>query len=236
MPNWKIKPGSYSLYLFCVVLLMTSCKFEQSTASSGQTVDIKNDKLLKQIFAVRKYAKYPIGIVIGKQSQALCKTNNINIENMSEHEALEKIANDSGFLFSEDGGTYVLKDKSIAPWMQDILDYRIKSFPAVHHVTMDYIGLGLTTWIGAIVADGHGSGWSITGSQNLQFYDLDQSENMTVQEIANKIAALNQNVVWVMRPVRRQKNDPPKNAADIEVRFFHSKDLDQLRLDCCGMR
>lgn len=203
----------------------------QSKTNSAQPSEIteqpfqisdKDDRPLKQIFSARMHAKYPIGIVIGKQPQSLCKTNDSQFIQMTAHDALQKIAAESGFLLSEEDGMYLIEDPSIAPWMQSILSYRMETFPAFHHVTMNYLGATLIMWMRSSISNVHDFGGEMRGSDNIKFYDLDESKNMTIQEIASKIAALDPKVIWVMRPL----TESPKDVNDIEFRFVHLKDLD----------
>lgn len=220
--------------LAAVLLLISSSPLiAQSTgASPGPAPEAHQMSVMQAIGAVGLRSRQPIGLVLGRDYKRLCRLGvDFDLEGVAAPEALQKLAELSGYTLQQDGAVVLLIAPDTETWQRDILTHQFSNFGHFTNATMVYLGANLTGWIWAEVGHAQGYGGSIMHSTSDQEFSFSVAGPASTMEIADRIVQLGEHGIWMLR---RDKADA-KGPLDEEVQVFSYHDSPgQVKNLSCG--
>jgi len=206
------------LWLLSAVLVAGA----QSTVVTAPQVTLSvSGSQMTAISAIGHQAHLPIGIIVGKDYGRLCRlSGSFDFKGSDPRDALRKVAEHAGYTLTEDGGAQVLTAPDLAPWQQEVLNYRVTAFPGLKNETMAYMGMMLTGWIQTTIGQGHGFAGSVLGSLTDRQLSLPPMRSVSIQEIADRIVSLDDGGIWIMKPTVNN----PEGPKDVEIEVISYRD------------
>lgn len=187
---------------------------------------------LEALVAIALQTHAPMGIVFGKNQNALCENPRaFDIRNELPAEALTKIADLGGYSVTKRNNTLLVVPPDLYLWQVEVLEYRYDSFPAESGMTM--AGLGARLYGSMCMSMGRVSGFaaSTLHSATSQTFNTVAMSRASTEEIANSIVNLGDKGLWVLK----SKVPEPKGVLDEELRIYSYRDdahaLSQLSCD-----
>jgi hypothetical protein len=175
---------------------------------------------MSAIGAIGHQAHFPIGIIVGKDYGRLCRlSGSFDFKGSDPRDALRKVAEQAGYTLTGESGPQVLIASDIAPWQQDVLNYKLTASPGIKNETMAYMGTVLTGWIQMAIAK-RGFAGSVLSSLTDRQLSLPPMRSVSIQEIADRIVSLDEGGIWIMKPTVKNPEDPK----DVEIEVISYRD------------
>ena len=217
-----------ALWLLSAVLVAGA----QSTVVTAPQVTLSvSGSHMSAISAIGHQAHLPIGIIVGMDYGRLCRlSGSFDFKGSDPRDALRKVAEHAGYTLTEDSGAQVLTAPDLAPWQQDVLNYRVTAFPGMKNKTMAYMGMMLTGWIQTEINKVSGFAGDLPGSLTDRQLSLPPMRSVSIQEIADRIVSLDEGGIWMMKPTVENPESPKE--VEIEVISYHDRPNVSSQITC----
>jgi hypothetical protein len=169
--------------------------------NAGSTVTFKCDRAtpMDLIRATGRQTRIPMGIVLGKDADALSKPmRSYDLEGVDARVALLKAIEGTGYSLKDEEHVTVLIAGDVTSRQEELLMHRYSNFESSNQ-TMVEMGANLTGWMLVEVDRAEGYGGSIPGSTNDERFTLDVASPASTEEIANRIVSLGSKGMWIFR-------------------------------------
>jgi hypothetical protein len=174
---------------------------------------------LELIRAVGFQTRLPIGLVSGRDLDALSKTkHSYDLDNADARSSLLKAIEGTGYSIKNEDEVLVIIAGDLAPRQRDLLAHQYSNFRTNLDGTMVEFGMTLEMWMRDAVAvdPKRGYGMSILGSTNDERFALRVPHLATTEEIANQIVSQGSRGMWVFRVSASSPTDGSADSIDIE--------------------
>jgi hypothetical protein len=174
---------------------------------------------LELIRAVGFQTRLPIGLVLGRDLDALSKTkHSYDLDNADARPALLKAIEGTGYSIENENQVVVIIAGDLAPRQRDLLAHRYSNFRTNLDGTMVDFGTTLEMWMRDAVAvdPKRGYGMSILGSTNDERFALRVPHLATTEEIANQIVSQGSRGMWVFTVSASTPTDGSADSINIE--------------------
>lgn len=224
---------------FAIIVLASSvlCAESNSRAQASEnplriSYSSRGQSLMTAITAVSLLSHSPVGIVLGTESDRLCKTSaTFDIVDSPPDEALGKITRLAGYTISYQDGVSVLLPPDLPDWESVALAHRFVSTPRQQDVTISGLGVTLTGWIQMDIGHIPTFAASVMSSPGDKNFNLPEMKNVTISQIANRIVTLPGGGIWILRPAV----PVAKSVLDVELRSYsYADNPDQIQSLGCG--
>jgi hypothetical protein len=169
----------------------------------GMKATFKCDRAtpLEVIRAVGFQTRIPIGVVLGRDLDALSKTTHAyDLENVDAKFALSKAIEGTGYSIKDEDHVVVIVADDLTARQRDLLVHQYSNFGlGFTHETMVSLGMVLTGWMRQAVDPTRGYGASILTSLNEEQLKLDVAPIATTEEIANQIVSEGSKGMWIFK-------------------------------------
>lgn len=217
-------------------LLMTACITAYSQVNTTKrapdpfAIAPYSASVMQAIGAVGLHSQQPIGLVLGRDNQRLCRLGgDFDFSSADTLQALNELAEFSGYSFQQDRAAVVLVAPDLDPWQREILTHQFSNFGSARS-TMAFLGANLTGWVGTEVGHAQGYGLDIMFSPDDQKFTFSVSDPASTMQIADRIVELGDGGLWIMRPRSKHPNGPLDE--EIETESYHDKPSDIQNLTC----
>lgn len=155
---------------------------------------------LDLIEAAGRQTRIPIGVVLGRDAEALSgPVRSYNVVNARFRSALKAAIRGSGFKLKNDGGVFVIVARDLTPRQKKLLYHRYSQIKCAANSTLVGMGADLTMWMLAAEDKNRGSGWDILSSMNDERFTLPDMAGETTREIADRMVSLGSRGIWIFR-------------------------------------
>lgn len=156
---------------------------------------------LDLIRAVGFQTRIPIGVMLGRDLDALSKTSRSHdLEDVDAKSALSKAVEGIGYSIKDENGVIVLTADDLAPRQREILVYEFPKFGEGRRSDkMICYGMALTGWIRQVAHPGAGYASSCATSPNEEEFKLNIAPLATTEEIANQIVSQGSKGMWILK-------------------------------------
>lgn len=219
-------------------LLMTACITAYSQDSTTEpkrapdpfAIAPYRASVMQAVGAVGLHSGQPIGLVLGRDNQRLCRLGgDFDFSRADTLQALNELAEFSGYSFQQDRAAVVLVAPDLDPWQREILTHQFSNFGSARS-TMAFLGANLTGWVRTEVGHAQGYGMDIMSSTDDQKLSFKFTGAVSTMEIADRIVEFGDHGIWIMRP----RSQHPKGPLDeeIEIVSYHDRPNDIQNLTC----
>jgi hypothetical protein len=174
-----------------------TCRAQEAKDTQVDLVQ-RNATLLETITAVGLQTHVPIGVVLGGKDDVLCKTRrSFSFKDTPPRSALEQAASLVNYSVEERNGVLLLTAPDVTAHQRQWLTHRFERFPAEAR-TMHLLSADLSGWLWSEVD--HGGSWGTSIGDSAQAYkiDLPLLENMTTEEIADRVVTTGPGGMWIL--------------------------------------
>lgn len=155
---------------------------------------------LELIRATGYQTRIPIGLVLGRDQNALSKTrHSYNLKDVDAMAALREAIKGTGYSLKEKNHVFILSAGDVTTRQQQILRYRYSDFKPGPDETMVELGATLTMWMRALLDPKTGFMTDIPSSTNEERFLVSIPQGATTEDIANRIVSLGSRGMWVLR-------------------------------------
>lgn len=156
---------------------------------------------LDLIRAVGFQTRMPIGLVLGRDLDALSKTTHAyDLENVDARFALSKAIEGTGYSIKDENHVVVIIADDLAPRQRDLLVHPHSKFgTGGPSNNMICFGMELTGWMRAATRPESGYTISCSTSTNEEQFELNIAPVATTEEIANQIVSQGSKGMWVFK-------------------------------------
>lgn len=168
--------------------------------------------------AVGRQTRTPIGIVLGRNTDALTKEPRpYDLEGVTPETALREAAEDANYTLKQEGLVWVLVAVDATFSQNSLLSHRYPDFPQTGPTTMVEMGVMLTMWMQAASHPEIQSFMgSIGGSTNDEKLTLKVPPSSSTEEIANAVASLGSKGIWILRAAADNSDAGLNDKVEIE--------------------
>jgi hypothetical protein len=200
---------------------------KQSERVHSQVNYVGRVTALDAIVAVGLQTHTPIGIVPGRDTKSLCRSQYpFDLGGMDVSAALLDIAHRAQYSLAEENGVFIITASDTTPRQLEVLGHRFKEFKPGTEQTMHMLTFQLSGWLWAEVAHGEGYGGSILDNPAAPKISLPPVlENITTQEIADRVITNGKGGMWISKI----NPDSAKELDDFSIEFESYGDADQLK-------
>ena len=172
---------------------------------------------MELIRAVGFQVRIPIGLVLGRDLDALSKTtHSYNLENVSAMSALSKAIEGTGYSIKNEAGVVVLLAGDLAPRQRDRLIHAYSNFGSGRPIDkMICFGMALTGWMREAASPGSGYAVSCSTSANEEQLKPSFGPVATTEEIANQIVSQGSKGMWIFKVSASPPTGVPTEEVDI---------------------
>ena len=154
----RIAPVGF-LLVACLAAHGQDVKTEGKPQSESRNAQ-NGTSVMQAIGAVGVRSHQPIGLVLGRDYGRLCRLAvDFDSEGLAAPEALQKIAEFSGYTLQQDGAAVVLIAPDVEVWQPEILRHQFSHFGVSGHAQMTVLAANLTGWMWTEV--GHAPGYGL---------------------------------------------------------------------------
>lgn len=154
---------------------------------------------MELIRAIGYQTRVPIGIVLGRDLDALSRTRRVyDSDGVDVVSALRRAVEGSGYQIREVGSVLVLIAGDETPRQRDLLSHRYSNFKSNAAETMVSLGMDLTMWMRAFVDPKLGFAMDLLSSTNDERFTLHWPGVASTEEIANRIASQGSRGLWIL--------------------------------------
>lgn len=173
---------------------------------------------LELIQAVGRQTRIPIGIVFGRDANALTKErHSYDLENVTPETALQEAAHDADYTLNQEGAVWVLVADDLSSRQSSLLLQTYSDFNVRELCTLVELGVSLTMWMQAAANPKiQGFGGSILHSLNDERLTLKVPPSSNTEEIANAIVSLGSKGMWMLKAAPDSPNDALNDQVEIE--------------------
>jgi len=155
---------------------------------------------LDAIIAIGLAAHAPIGILPGKDTTALCKTQYwFDLSGVDAQAALESVAQKIQYSLSEEDGVLVLRAPDLTSRQIELVNRRLPEFPGQVQQVTALVSANLATALWATDHPNQGFGGSILHGTDDVRISLLQSNNVTALEVADSVVVKGSGGIWASR-------------------------------------
>jgi hypothetical protein len=156
---------------------------------------------LDLIRSVGRQTRTPIGVVLGRNTDALTKDRrSYDLENVAPETALREAARDANYTLKQEGPVWVLVADDVTSRQSSLLSLSYTGCDLDFSGTMVGMGVSLTMCVRITASpEIQGFGGSILGSLNDERLTLKVTPSSTTEEIANMIVSLGSRGMWILR-------------------------------------
>lgn len=153
------------------------------------------------IRAVGDQTRIPIGVALGRDSDALTKTtHSYDLENVDARSALGQALEGTGYSVKEESGVLVLIAGDLAPRQRDLLAHPYSNFGKGRlSGKMVCLGMNLTGWLRNAARPRTGYAISCATATNEEEVTLDLLRIATTEEIANQLVSQGSHGMWIFK-------------------------------------
>jgi hypothetical protein len=215
--------------------------FKQDVFNQKRAFEAKTVTPLVAIREIGLQSHAPIGIVIGANQSALC-TGRVSfaLHEVTPRDALEEAVRSANYSVEEQDGIILLMAPDINSHQRKLLTHRFKEFRTEAKQTMHGISAQLTgsLWIEVDGASGYCA--SIGDSTTAHTISLPLLEDVTTEQIADRIATIPPGGMWILQgntippllPATEGSTTPSANdSARDTIDFYSWSEPDQVRMD-----
>ncbi|HEX5233877.1 MAG TPA: hypothetical protein VFW25_00960 [Silvibacterium sp.] len=187
--------------------------------NAGSTVTFKcaHATPLDLIRATGQQTRFPIGVVLGEDLDALSKpVRSYDLENVNARDALLEAIQGTTFSLREENHVAILFGGDITRRQQQLLMHRYAYFNPSQGATTVELGAYLNEWMWAAINPAQGSLSSIGGSLNDERFTLTPMKEATTEEIANRIVSLGSKGMWIFRVAAFHPTDASADQIEVE--------------------
>ena len=142
----------------------------------------------------------PIGIVAESPSGLCRPLRNIDLANAPVERVLDALIPGPDYVWSNEGGVFVIKPRTVPESSQFLLQLRFDRFGTMK-TTFQGLGLILALRIRGLLQSSTGIAGDILSSTNAEEVNPMILENVTVEEVANRIVLQASKGLWILYPV-----------------------------------
>jgi hypothetical protein len=229
------------------VLTFAICTVWLSSASSQDAFNQKSAfdaKAVTPLVAIREIglqSHVPIGIVVGANQSALC-TGRVSfaLREVTPRDMLEEAVRATNYSVEEHDGVILLTAPDINSHQRALLTHRFERFPAEAKQTMHQISAQLSGWLWVEVDEANGYAGSIGDSTTAHTISLPTLENVTTEQVADKIVTTPPAGMWILQgntipplsPANEGSTTPSANdSARDRIDFYSWSEPNQVRMD-----
>ena len=177
--------------------------------------------------AVGRQTRTPIGIVLGRNTDALTKERRpYDLEGVTPETALREAAEDANYTLKQEGLVWVLVADDATFSQNSLLQQSYSGFNIDRPTPMVVMGATLTMWM---LASAHpeirGFGGSTLHSLNDEQLTLQTPPSATTEMIADMIVSLGSKGMWILRANPDYSDDVSNDEVEIEAYQHYSNRL-----------
>lgn len=170
------------------------------------------------IQAIGRQTRIPIGVVLGRETDALLKERrSYDLKNAAAESALREAVQNTGYTLNQEGPVWVLTANDLTSRQNLLLTQRYPEFKLDGSSTMVKLGVSLTMLM-LVTANPEiqGFGGSILGSTNDEQLTAQVPSSASTEEIANMIVSQGSKGMWILRVSPDPSADVSSDRVDIE--------------------
>ncbi len=200
---------------------------QQAKMSEQETVSFKSETAtpMEVVVAVAMQTHIPMGLFIGRNPHLLCEQRRpVDIHELPPGDALRIALAPDRFSVDEQQGVWQIMAPDLTPWQRGVLAHSFNQYPPQASATMNDLMAQLNGWMLMEAEGSKGYAGSTLSSTDSPRFSLPTLYGATVQEIGDRIAALDNGAVWIFKV----RSDPQDHHNDELKIYSYREDVDSI--------
>ncbi len=195
-----------ALFVFVGIVCVNSlCQQTDKEAVKPKlfTVNLTNITPMQGLVRFGTENHVPIGIVVGPSTGLCSPLRNIDLANAPAERVLDTLIPGPEYVWSNEGGVFVIKPRTLPENSQFLLQLRFDHFGTLR-TTIQGLGIILAARIRGLLHPSEGFAGNILSSPDAEQVNPIKLENATVEEIANHIVLQASKGLWILYRVPKE--------------------------------